>query len=532
MNAPAPDLFARYRSERGRSILIGQVIVVAMMTALAAGFALAGARIDAAWKGGYLIVVALIVALEAIYTRDHLNELDTRERVIFHTTEWIAFAVVLKLLLYLLNDPAQLLVDIPRWQKDFLGAFITTEFALGIGVAALVWFCARAYAGELDDLNEREEDSGWDELGKLQNALHVIRGRIVSRTFALGGLLVVLAIISRLEIGLLKNVPENPFAFHAPVLVVLVYFGLALVLFSQTQFSLLRTRWRWQRLPISERLAKNWLRYALLFFLALALIVFFLPTRYSMGLLDTLRIVIQFLIQLVSFLVFLITLPVAFCLSLFRLTSAAPINTQPPSTIQIIPGGAPAEPVAWLEFLKSLLFWMIFLGVIVFALRYFFSQNEALLNAVSKFPITRWLAGLFRELIAWLRGANRQVNQLVRDGIKRLRRPRTPSPVKTFKRILSLSRMNPREKIIYFYLNLIQLGGERGLSRRPAETPYQYDRRLSSAVPEVNEDLHTLTDEFIEARYSPHPVDLPAAEQASSLWDRIKAVLRGWKRTE
>lgn len=532
MNSPAPDLFARYRSERGRSILVGQVIVVIMMMALAAGFALAGARMNAEWRGGYLIVVALIVALEAIYTRDHLEEMDTRERVIFHAAEWIAFAVALKLLLYILNDPARLLVDIPRWQRDFLGAFITTEYALGIVVAALVWFCARAFADELDDLNQREEDSGWDELGKLQNALHTIRSRIVSRTFALGGLLVFLAIISRLEIDLLKNAPGKAFAYHAPVLAVLVYFGLALVLFSQTQFSLLRTRWRWQRLPISNLLATSWLRYTLLFFLALALIVFFLPTQYSMGLLDTLRIMIQYLLQFVSFLVFLITLPVAFCLSLFRLTSNPPINDQLPSTIQIIPGGAAGEPFAWLEFLKSLLFWVIFLGVIVFALRYYFSQNAALLNAVRKFPITRWLSVLFSGFVAWLRGANRQVIQLVRDGIKRLRPLRAPSPVKTFKRVLSLSRMNPREKIIYFYLNLIQLGGERGLSRRPAETPYQYNRRLSGAVPEVNDDLHTLTDEFIEARYSPHPVDPPAAETASSLWERIKAVLREWKRTE
>jgi hypothetical protein len=92
--------------------------------------------------------------------------------------------------------------------------------------------------------------------------------------------------------------------------------------------------------------------------------------------------------------------------------------------------------------------------------------------------------------------------------------------------------MNPREKIIYFYLNLVQLGRERGLSRRPSETPYQYDQRLISAVPEVDSELRRLTDEFIEARYSPHTVDTPAAEQAGSLWERIKAVLREWKRPD
>ena len=65
MDKPAPDFFARYRSDQGKSTLVGQVIVVAMMMALAAGFALAGARLSTDWRGGYLVVVAIIVALEA-----------------------------------------------------------------------------------------------------------------------------------------------------------------------------------------------------------------------------------------------------------------------------------------------------------------------------------------------------------------------------------------------------------------------------------------------------------------------------------
>ncbi len=532
MNRPSFDLLSNARSSQGQAVIFGNIMAVLMMVILATAVVLAGERLFPGWRGGYLAWVCLFISAEAILTRKHAKELEGRDKVLFRISEWIAIAVALKLLIYLIHGPAELLRDLPLWQKDFIQYFFTAEYLLGLVVATLVWFAAAGFSGDLENLYDRDMDTRWDELGKLQNALHDVRRRIIARIFIIGSLVVVLAVVSHVNaVALLRQAGAPPPGSSAPIILVLAYFILALVLLSQTQFALLRIRWLWQQIPISPSLTKNWLKYGLLFFLALAVIAFFLPTNYSIGLLDTLRIVLNYFLQFVSFLLVLLALPFTFCLSLFKLSSSQ--GTPEPQMNPVAPPAAtPGHPIAWLEFVRSLAFWIIFLGVIIFALRFYLSQNVALWKAITGFPLFRWIAGAWQGFWKWVRGANRQIAGLVQTGLKRLRAQRIAPPAQAIRRIVNFARLGPREKIIYFYLNLIQFGGERGLARRPSQTPYQYETRLNEAVPQVGQDLHGLTDSFIEARYSQHPVEPPRADQAHSFWERIKAVLKEWKREE
>jgi hypothetical protein len=312
----------------------------------------------------------------------------------------------------------------------------------------------------------------------------------------------------------------------------LIYFILALVMLSLTQFALMRTRWLSQRLPVSPVLAMNWIKYGLAFFAILAIVVFFLPTEYSLSLLDTLRYSLDFLIKAFSILVLLITLPITFCLSLFRFAQPNGGTSEPPPSFTPPPVADPRQPLAWLEVLRSLAFWVIFVGIILFAMRYYLMQNSALWNAIRGFPIIHLLAGALGGFWRWLKGTNRQISGFVRRGIKRLRPQRVQLPVQAIRRLFNPARLGPREKIIFYYLSLVQLGGERGIERRPAQTPYQYETRLNSALPEIDQELHELTDRFVEARYSPHPVDEPNANKAASLWERIRAILRDWRKSD
>lgn len=528
------DPLAIYRKAQGSTTLFGHVMIALMMLSFGVSVALFGARLINGWTGVYMIVLSLLVSLEAIYTRAQTKEMDLRERAIFHLSEWVAIAVVLKLLLYLEHGPAQLLRDIPRWQANFIESFFTGEYMLSLLTIMIVWFVSRAYAGEMEELYSRENDAVWDELGKLQNELHAIRSRISARVYIIGTAVVILSVLSRLDVSIILRQRGAGFLLAAPVINVVAYFLMALVLLSHTQFSLLRTRWIWQRLTISPKLAGNWLKYGFLSFLILAVIVLFLPTGYSIGLLDTLRYVFEYLMQAVSFLMFLFTLPFTACLSLLSLLGSGDTSTmQPvqPSPLTVNPR-VPSSPIGWLEVLRSLLFWSIFLAVIFFALRYYLSQNAALWNAITRFPLFRWFKGIIGGLWKWVKGANRQVTGLVQQGIQRLRASRKNTPGQAIRRMFNLARMSPREKIIYFYLSLIQLGGERGLERKPSQTPYAYENRLSSNVPEIDPDLHRLTDTFLEARYSEHQIDPPQSEMASTLWEQIKAALKRWKPEE
>lgn len=532
MNRPPLDLTAPYRKAQGQAMLFGHVMIVLMMLILAAAFALFGIRLFREWQGWYLMLLALLISVEAIVTRDQTREMDLRERLIFHISEWVAFAVIAKVLLYLVHGPAKFLEDLPRWQADFTASFFTGDYIYVLVVMTTVWLLSRAYTGEFEALYDRENDAEWEDLGKLQNALYVIRRRISTRLFLIGILVVILAVFTRLQVtGILSPVPTGA-AFIAPVVLIVAYFLITLVLLSHTQFSLLRTRWLWQRLSISPRLTSNWLRYGLIAFTVLALVVLVLPTGYSIGLLDTLRMLLDFGMQAFSVILYILTLPVTLCISLITLFTGGEQaqSAQPPIQMPgALPPGQASQPVSWIEFLKSLLFWAIFIAVIFFALRYYFGQNAALWNRIKNFPLFGMAASAWKGFWRWLRGANRQLTGFVQETLQRMRAQRPVDAAQSLRRMFNLARMSPREKIIYFYLNLVRLGGERGIDRRPAQTPYAYERQLRSAVPEIDPDLHGLTDTFLEARYSEHPLADEQSEKAATLWERIKAVLQNWK---
>jgi hypothetical protein len=524
---PSPPLLEQYQSGKKLAILVGYILICLMMLCVAFGFVFLGARLIPGWKGAYLIGMVLFLSIEAIYSRKRVADFEQKEKIIFRISEWIAFAILIKTLLYLVNGPAQFLIDLPRWQEDFL-TFFTGEYFLALFVAILTWLSSAAFSSEVEELYERENDADWDDLGKLQNVLRNIRNKISSRTFIIGTLLVGLAVIARLDTNIvLLTTAESTRKNILPVLNVLIYFLLALVLLTQTQFALLRTRWITQHLPVSPNLARNWIKYGLIFFIFLAVIVFFLPTNYSIGLLDTLKYALGYLFQAVSFIILLITLPITFCLSLFSFTSKS--NASPQSGgLSTLPASPPGQSPAWWDFVRSLAFWIVFLGIIIFALRYYLMQNTALWNAIKKFRLFRWVSDLWRNLRGWLRGTNKQISALFNAGLKRIRAQRASLPASPIRRFFNLSRMNAREKIIFYYLNLIHLGGERGIERNPSQTPYNYQRVLSQSIPEIENELDGLTDTFIEARYSQHPIEEPHAAQAGSFWDRIKTVLRSW----
>lgn len=526
MDQLPPILLSSYRDTQKRALLIGRTLVILMMGCLADAIVQAGERAFMDWHGGYLVVIALVIAIEAMLAREQTEALETHQRLLFHLSEWVAIAILFKLFFYMLHGPAQLLHDLAAWQSDFLQSFFTGEYLLALVLMAIVWSCARAYSGELKSLYRSKDDAGWEDLGKLQNILHQIRDNLAARIFLVGTFVVGLAVISRLpSIPILKPAALSGFSNLSSLLIVLIYFVLALLLLSQTQFALLQTRWLWQRLPVSPKISGYWVKYGLAFFFVLAVMAFLLPHQYTLGIFDTLRLVFGFLSQAFSLLFVLVALPFTFCMSLFSFL--APQATAPlPPTIQAIPPPAvPAAPVAWLEFARSLAFWVIFLGAIFLAIRYYLMQNAALWESIARFPLLRWAADAWHAIRNWFIGANRQIIAVARQQITRLLTPRLTTANLSARRRFNLGRLDPRARIIYFYLSLLETASQHGLPRAPAQTPSQYKQRLDAAAPEIEAELRDLTDAFIEARYSQHPVSASLSDRVSSQLERVKAAL-------
>lgn len=532
MKGSPHDLLGAYRSGQTPFTLVSHIIIVGMMISVALAFHFLGNRFIPGWKGGYLVWMAIFLSIEAMYSRKRVKDLDTRERLIFRLSEWVAFLAGIKIAIYLTHNPAQLLTDLPLWQEDFFQNFFTGEYMLAIFIAVLVWWSSLAFSSEIEELYSREMDAEWDDPGKLQNALRDIRVRILSKIFFLGALLVALAVAAHLEVPF-EAIQQMAQANVGPLPVanVLLYFVLALVLITQTQFALLQARWINQRLPISAQLTRNWIRYGLFFFLLCAVIVFFLPTNYSIGLLDTLRLAVGYLLKALAFLLVVISLPVTWCMSLFSFTNQVN-DTIPPGELGSMPAVSPHTPLPWWEFVQSLLFWAFFLGIIIFSVRFYLMQNAALLKTLKGFAVFLWVNEVWKRVKAWLRGANRHVSAFLAVGIKRLRVQRVRLPASPLKRVVNFSKMSAREKIIYYYVSLIQLGENKGLVRKPSQTPSNYQKSLSNMIPEVDQDLQGLTETFLEARYSLHAIEDTNAVLAGSLWEKIKAILRSWRKQE
>jgi hypothetical protein len=73
---------------------------------------------------------------------------------------------------------------------------------------------------------------------------------------------------------------------------------------------------------------------------------------------------------------------------------------------------------------------------------------------------------------------------------------------------------------------MVRRGGERGVPRKPAQTAYEYSHALKSYLPNVAGEVASLTDEFVEARYSRHEVPAERASLVKGYWERIRLALR------
>jgi hypothetical protein len=111
-----------------------------------------------------------------------------------------------------------------------------------------------------------------------------------------------------------------------------------------------------------------------------------------------------------------------------------------------------------------------------------------------------------------------------------LRRQRgKPAPGKA-SRFFRLGALSPRERTLYYYLSILRRAGEQGFQRKDSQTPYEYDNALEPYLPQAQQEMGLLTDDFVEARYSPHPIDQKREEQSRSRWKEVRAAVRALKR--
>jgi hypothetical protein len=522
----APELVESLRINERLSLLASHLLVSLMMVSLTMGIVQIGNRLAPNWDGRYLPWVALVVSLEAMYSKRATRRLSllSQEWVIYRVAEAVLLLVGLKVLLYVIRDPGTLFSDAAQWPEDFLASFFQGEYALAAAFIFALWIFSSSFADDLAEL-EGDELLVEDELpAAITTDRRLVRQQMVDRVILAGALLVILTATVRFD--LLTDYGFNP-AVRAGVLHVVSYFLFALAFLSLTQFGILRSSWAIERTPFSKNMGVRWLSYSLLFLLILSALALILPTRYTLGFLTILQYIIGLILFALVTLWGMGMLLIAALMSMLGFRNIEQPQEEPPPVFPTPPPITPGEitPVPWLEALKSIVFWIVFLGLIVFSVYQYFNQNPELVGKLRGLPFGRWLGRAWRWLQTWFQGVNRAVSTAVSAGIRRIRRPEGLRPAGRWGYI-NLRRLTPRQRVVFFYLALVRRGGERGLTRRPVQTPYEYQEELRAALEGGEEDLTGLTEAFVEARYSKHGVTTEQASRVQRWWEEIRKRLR------
>lgn len=522
------ELVESLRLNERLSILASHLLAGLMLTCFSISIVQLGSRLAPGWDGRYLPWVTFVVSLEAMYSKRATRSMMvlSKEWAVYRGAEFVVLLAGLKALLYVIRDPGRLLIDMDRWPEDFFATFFSGEYLLAAMFVFVIWSFGSFFAEELAEL-EGDERLLADELPvAVTTDRRRARQQLVDRVILIGILLVLLAATVRfdllLEFGLNRPV-------KAGVWNVLAYFVLALIFLSLTQFGILRTGWAIERTPFAKNMGARWLAYSLSFLLFLAALAWILPTRYTLGFLAVLQFIIGMILYFLATIWGLGMLLLAMLISLLGFSRLEPPQVESPQPMPELPPLIPPEVAAlpWLEALKSIVFWFIFLGVIVFSIHQYINQNPELIIRLRDLLVVSWIGRAWRLLRRWFQGVNRAVGTAVSAGIRRLQRPERVRPSGRGWGYVNLGRLTPRQKVVFYYLALVRRGGERGLARHPDETPYEYAGTLRASLKGAEEDLAGLTEAFVEARYSRHVVTPERANLVKRWWEDIRKMLKG-----
>lgn len=496
--------------------------------------------INPAFQGGYLIPICVLVGLEASFGQRRMKYYS------FPQPEWIAYRIAeftvliigLRLLFYWLNGIDQLWVDLGSWPEGFLESVFNREYMLALFLALFAWGANHILAEELLLMEADENRLNVEMMGVEVEERSAAQQNLRDTVVFIGSALILATAVVRFAS---RGDPAAQAAMPVTQFNVIVYFLLALVLFSLTNFSVLRMSWVIQHGRIKKEVASRWILYGLVFIALLAILASLLPTSYSTGFLTTLSYLFYGLLNVLRILISILLLPfilfINWIMSLFRSTERieAPAPLQQP----IIPPNQPLFQADWLEVLKSIVFWSTLIGLVIFSIYYFLKENRDFAARLKRLPFALELLSFFQRLVDWIKRINHQMTATITAGIERLRRSPTEQPSSFTWGFTNPRNLTPRGRVIFFYLAMLRRGSEKGVPRKAGQTPYEYAQTLEHALqppPDVTvepsvdiiKEIDSLTEEFVEARYSRHEVTTEQASLARRYWEHIRYVMQQW----
>ena len=484
-----------------------------------------------AWDPTYLVVGCVLAAWEACYSYRLLRSprMLGHNVLRFRLVELSLIFLLLKLGRYAGRSIADVLAEIQGWPHDLSLVFDGQTIAAFV-LTLLCWGAATQTLWDLDRIGTRPESRG-DQVSPVE--------RLTARFFGGGVVLLIASGLARIgNTSELLNLNRSP--ARGIMLNVVIYFFLGVVMLGQVRFVELRREWRARGAQVADQVADRWVRYSLSLIGLASLVAAVLPTQFTLGALswiaNSLNVVGAVVFYVVSLLAAILFFPVGLLLwLLLALLSRGEGQPAPqPRLPTLEPLGAPGGDGAmnWWEVARVLIFWAVALAGVSFVVRSYLRDRPELRETIRTLKPLQALRWAWVSLWRWLRGRIARLGQTVSERLPRRSRHWSPPmgalgwPLRFFR----LGALSPRERVLYYYLSILRRAGRQGYPRRRHQTPREYQTRLASELPQAQEDLASLTQAFVEARYSQHEVGRDQDQEVRTYWERVKAALRALKR--
>lgn len=418
-------------------------------------------------------------------------------------------------------------LEIASWPQDFFQNFFNMDFLFRASAILIIWLLTWLFSAPINKLEEDQALMEQEKLGYTFTDRYDARRKLISLIFNLGILMILVMVLWQ------SNLPffdEDLISTGILVLVLLIYFFTAFIFLALNQYAIMKARWFFNDIDVNPNLGKRWLFYSLFFIFIVILLIAFLPTNLPLGISTIAEWLSQAFIYLLSTLFSILTFPIFLILALInqlfgRETIDQTFQPSEPST-DILPQTVAATP--WLDVVRSVLFWVVFLVIVISAIIYYFNNRPEFKN----FLIELRLISLIRDFWHWLLRGFKEAKDLTSESIQSgfgkiqsfLRNQK-----KKFPTLFDfVKRLPPRQAVILIYADWIQWNKQHGFERKISQTPNEYAQAFTGRTPEeadLNEEISDLTKIFIQARYSRDPIFKAQAQEAQNLSKLLKKSL-------
>ncbi len=328
-----------------------QPIVIGVMVAcISQSIAQLMRHMTPGWRHHFFLIAPILAALAGYATHHKIQKrfISSNESLRYQLDELVLMFLLIKISTHLNDTMPELIAHAQGWFTD-PKTFFDGESILMFVLSLTAWFMAAATAKDLHTITDPTLYIG--EKSPMQ--------RISTRFFAGGIILLITTAFARVRFMelLQSDRPRVP----GLILGILIYFMLGLFTLGQINYMHHTGLWHRQKVRVAEGMGLIWLRYSLFFLAVVTLIAFFLPTGYTMGLLDLVRYIFNIALFIANLVFFILSFPFLLLMSLLSKNTETEIPSmetptafQPPEVI------ASTSPNQWFEMLRSLLFWARF----------------------------------------------------------------------------------------------------------------------------------------------------------------------------